>query len=77
MCLTIKTFFDAHKKPALFADLEMNKLRATPGCEVYWRYDAKAASFEGTMKPNACSFVSKRYGDKRIIITDTLKINRE
>lgn len=26
------------------------------------------------MKPNACGFVSKRYGDKRIIINDTLKL---
>jgi len=70
-----KAFFDAHKKPAIFADLDVSKLRATPGCEVYWRYDNNAKSFEGTMKPNACSFVSKRYGDKRIIITDTLKLS--
>jgi hypothetical protein len=69
-----KAFFDAHKKPEMFATLEMSQLRAAPGCEVYWRYDDKAKSFEGTMKPNACSFVSKRYGDKRIIISDTLKL---
>jgi len=69
-----KAFFDAHKKPAMFSDLDVTRLRSTPGCEVYWRYDTNAKSFEGTMKPNACGFVSKRYGDKSIIVPDTLKL---
>jgi hypothetical protein len=69
-----KAFFDAHKRPEMFAGLEMNMLRPAPGCEVYWRYDVASKSFEGTMKPNACSFVSQRFGGKRIIITDTLKL---
>jgi len=69
-----KAMFDAHKRPEVFRDLDISKLRASPGCEVWWRYDAATKSFEGTMKANACSFVSQRYGGKRIIITDTLKL---
>ena len=69
-----RAFFDAHKKADAFVNLEIAQLRATPGCEVWWRYDAVSKSYAGSMKPNACSFVSKRFGDKRIIITDTLKL---
>ncbi|MBC7625614.1 MAG: chromophore lyase CpcT/CpeT, partial [Aeromicrobium sp.] len=31
-----KLYFDAHKNPQLFANLNVSQLRATPGCEVYW-----------------------------------------
>jgi CpeT/CpcT family (DUF1001) len=69
-----KAFFDAHKRPEMFADVDLTKLRAAPGCEVFWRYEAATKSYAGTMKPNACSFVSQRYGGKRIFISDTLKL---
>jgi hypothetical protein len=69
-----KAMLDAHKRAGSLANLDLSQLRATPGCEVYWRYDAAAKSFEGTMKPNACSFVSARQGGKRIMVTDTLKL---
>ncbi len=69
-----KSFFDAHKRPEQFTSLELSQLRATPGCEVFWRYDETTKSYAGTMPPKACSFVSKRYGDKRIYVTDTLKL---
>lgn len=69
-----KLYFDAHKKPELFANLEVSQLRATPGCEVYWRYDASTKAFDGTLKPNTCSFVSARFGNKRVIFSDTLKL---
>ena len=68
-----KTFFNAHLKPELFATLEERTLTSTPGCEVYWRFDASRREYVGTMKENACSFVSKRSG-KRIIVSDTLKL---
>jgi CpeT/CpcT family (DUF1001) len=69
-----KAFFNAHLKPEPFATLDTTQLRATPGCEVFWRYDHSANAFAGTMKTGACSFISKRFGDKRIIINDTLKL---
>ena len=69
-----KLYFDAHKKPQLFANLDVSQLGATPGCEVYWRYDAAIKAFNGTLKPNACSFVSARYSNQRVIFSDTLKL---
>jgi hypothetical protein len=69
-----KAFVNAHLKPELFNALEPGALKAIAGCEVYWRYQPALKEFVGTMKANACSFVSSRLG-KRIIITDTLKLS--
>lgn len=64
---------DAHLNPAKLAGLTLDKLRATPGCEVYWR--GQGAEFLGTMKPT-CRVNSQRSG-KTIVITDNLKLNQE
>jgi hypothetical protein len=68
-----KALLNAHLKPEIFAGMELTDLRATPGCEVWWRFDAASNSYAGTMKQDACSFVSPRLG-KRIIVNDTLKL---
>jgi hypothetical protein len=68
-----KAFLNAHLKPQQFAALDATALKATPGCEVLWRYVAASNEFQGTMKANACSFVSQRSA-KRIIVNDTLKL---
>ena len=68
-----KAFLNAHLKPQQFATLEITALKATPGCEVLWRYVAAGNEFQGSMKANACSFISQRSG-KRIIVNDTLKL---
>ncbi len=70
-----KAFFNAHLRPELLANLEPANMRATPGCEVYWRFVAATQEFEGTMPPNACVINSARLG-KKIIITDTLKLTQ-
>ena len=69
-----KRFVNAHLKPELLADLLPGQLRSSPGCEVYWRYDAAQQAFAGTMVPGACSYVSTRL-NKRIIVSDTLKLS--
>jgi hypothetical protein len=68
-----KGFFNAHLTPEKFKDLDAAQLKTIPGCEVYWRYDEAAKAFNGTMKPNACSFFSQR-SQQKIIISDTLKL---
>jgi hypothetical protein len=69
-----KSWLGAHRTPDRFAELDIKDLRPTPGCDVWWRHDAGTNAYTGTMKPNACSFVSQRYGGKRIIISDTLRL---
>jgi hypothetical protein len=64
---------DAHLDPSKLAGLTKDRLRATPGCEVYWR--RRGEEFHGYMKPT-CRVNSQRLG-KTIIITDDLKLNRD
>ncbi len=66
-------FLNAHLTPQQFLKTETSALKIIPGCEVLWRYVAASNEFHGTMKANACSFVSQRSG-KRIIVNDTLKL---
>lgn len=70
-----KTFFNAHLQPALFTSLDISALKATPGCEVYWRYNETTSAFTGVLKPNACSYFSQRM-QKRIVVSDTLKLTQ-
>lgn len=67
-------YADGHLGADIFHALSLEELRATPGCSVYWRFNGE--HFDGTMKPEACSFVSQRSG-KRIIISDTLKLTED
>jgi hypothetical protein len=69
-----KAFLNAHLKPAMFADLDTSALKSIAGCEVFWRFQSASNDYVGTMKPDACSFVSQRSG-KRIFVTDTLKLS--
>ncbi len=69
-----KAFLNAHLKPQMFAELDVAALKSAPGCEVYWRFQPASRDYEGTMKPNACNFISPRSG-KRIFVTDTLKLS--
>jgi CpeT/CpcT family (DUF1001) len=65
---------DLERTPSLAAALTLAELKATPGCEVFWRFDESKKSFEGTMQENACKIISKSSG-KPIYISDTLKLN--
>lgn len=69
-----KRFINAHLKPELLAGLDVATLRPAKGCDVFWRFDAEAQAFIGTMVPGACSYVSPRL-NKRIIVSDTLKLS--
>jgi CpeT/CpcT family (DUF1001) len=69
-----KKYVDANLDNAKFADLTMQNLATTAGCEVFWRRDGD--KFLGTMKPNACKVVSKRSG-KTLIITDDLFLTKD
>ena len=68
-----KRFVDAQMKPELLAALQPAQLRSSPGCEVYWRFDASQQAYAGTMVPGACSYLSTRL-NKRIVVSDTLKL---
>jgi hypothetical protein len=65
-----KAATDAHLDQSKLASLTLDKLRATPGCEVYWKRNGEA--FDGYMKPT-CRVSSQRLG-KTIVITDDLKL---
>lgn len=69
-----KAFLNAHLRPEAFTALDVSALKATSGCDVLWRYDASAKAYLGTMKQDACSFVSSRSG-KRVIVNDNLKLS--
>ena len=66
-------YLDAQRRPESFSGLGLEQLQPTPGCEVWWRFDAARQAFAGTMKPGACSFVSPRSG-QRVFISDTLEL---
>jgi ketosteroid isomerase-like protein len=68
-----KAVNDAHLQPAKLAGLAPEKMRATPGCEVYWKREGE--DFHGYMKPT-CRVNSQRLG-KTIVITDNLKLSRD
>jgi hypothetical protein len=68
-----KAVNDAHLDQTKLAGLTLDKLKATPGCEVYWQRSGE--EFKGTMKPT-CRVNSARLG-KTIIITDDLKLTPE
>ncbi len=65
---------DLHLKPELAKALTPSMLKATPGCDVYWRFDAKTGSYAGTMNKDACKITSRSSG-KPIFINDTLKLS--
>lgn len=71
-----KKYLDAHLEPAKLNGLTQANLKATPGCEVYWRLEKSGDKFDGTMKPNACSFVSQKSG-KKIFISDDLFLTKD
>jgi len=49
-------------------------LRATPGCEVYWKRDGER--FLGVTKPDACKVKSQRSG-KTLVITEDIVFTRD
>ena len=62
---------NAHLEPQKLTSLQPEQLTNMPGCEVYWRFDE--THFTGYMKDKACTYVSKRNGE-RIFITDNLRL---
>lgn len=78
--LRIYTFPDeaavrgAHKDPTKLNGLTIGQLRATPGCEVYWRFDG--TSFTGSMLPKACRVIARASG-KPIFISDDLTLTAD
>lgn len=65
---------DAHLVPERFASLDPASLKAFPGCEVLWRYQAEEAAFLGSMKQDACVIQSTRL-NKKIFINDRLRLS--
>ena len=64
---------DLHLKPALANALTPAMLKATPGCDVIWRFDEKTSAYAGSMVKDACKITSRSTG-KPIFINDTLKL---
>lgn len=65
----------ADEDPNMLTQLSPVHFSTVPGCSVYWQKQSDD-EFIGTMKPRACNFISRRT-NKRIYITDTLKLNAE
>ena len=75
--LTIYSFADelkyrlADQQPEILETLETDGLKTIPGCEVFWKWNGEY--FDGYMKQDACSVVSRKTG-KTIYINDTLRL---
>ena len=69
-----KAVLNAHLDQTKLTGLTIDKMAATPGCEVYWKRDGD--KFTGSMKLDACRVVSKRSG-KTLIITDDLFLTKD
>ena len=67
---------NAQLKPEFFKQLTLEALVPTPGCEVWWRYQTADQAFTGTMKTDACRYVSPRTG-QRVTLNNTLKLDAE
>ncbi len=67
-----KKYAQADQDPTPLKNLTMNELRATPGCEVFWKRNTPEY-FDGYMKERACHFFSQR-SNKRIYISDNLRL---
>ncbi len=72
--LDAKAVKDAHRDPAKLAGLTPETVRATPGCEVFWKREGD--HFKGSMKEGACRIKSRRSG-KELIISDDLYLDED
>jgi CpeT/CpcT family (DUF1001) len=66
---------DLHLRADQASAMRLDELKATPGCDVQWQFDAVQAAFVGSMKKNACKIVSKSSG-KPIFINDKLRLSQ-
>lgn len=67
-------YMDSHLDPSKLAGLTPDKVRATPGCEVYWK--RQGDHFSGQTKEGACRIKSRRSG-KMLIISDDLYLDED
>lgn len=67
-----RAFADAHLRPEILKALSLDQVRATKGCEVYWRWNID--HFIGEMEKDACRVNSPRLG-RTIVINDTLMLS--
>ena len=61
---------DAHLKPEKLAELKPADTIVLPGCDVFWQ--RRANQFVGFMEPDACSYVSRKTGERMIFNDDLL-----
>jgi hypothetical protein len=64
---------DLHLSQDLAMSLSLEQLRATPGCDVLWKFDANAKVFNGSMEKDACQIISRSSG-KPIFVNDQLRL---
>jgi hypothetical protein len=65
---------DLHLDAARASALTLGDLRATPGCDVFWRFAEAEKAYIGTMQKDACKIQSKQSA-KTIVINDTLRLS--
>ena len=61
---------DAHLEPDKLAELQPAETTILPGCDVFWQ--RRANQFLGFMELNACSYVSRKTGERMIFNDDLL-----
>ena len=61
---------DAHLDPTKLADLTPSDTKVLPGCDVFWR--RRANQFVGFIEPDACSYLSRKTGERMIFNDDLL-----
>ena len=61
---------DAHLEPNKLADLKPADTIVLPDCDVFWQ--RRANQFVGFMEPDACSYVSRKTGERMIFNDDLL-----
>jgi hypothetical protein len=66
-------FSNVQKKPELLAGLSSKQLKLQIGCTVFWRFDAKAMNFAGSVKPGTC--VQKSSGGKSVTNDEQWTLN--
>lgn len=52
-------WLDAHRQPSRLAALTLAELQPTPGCEVWWRFDAQRQLYSAATRSGACRITSR------------------
>ncbi len=63
-----------HLEPLILKTLSKDDFFLKPGCDVFWK--KKNNQFEGYLKPNACSYFSKKF-NTQVYLNETLILRKD